>query len=108
MFRFKRPYKMVDHGSSENGLKLAERHIEYKELRNVLNEAVAGFPHLYAYGVSKYTFLVRLSGRSIHNLGDHICPHPSLSIANAVVQCHATRFPVSLAQPKPRIPSTIG
>jgi len=51
-FQFKRPYKIADHGSSENGIQLADGHIEYKELPSVVTEAVAGFAHLYAYGVS--------------------------------------------------------
>jgi len=32
LFRFKPPYKMADHGSIENGINWADRHIEYKEL----------------------------------------------------------------------------
>ena len=36
----------------------------------VLNEAVAGFAKLYAYGVSKSTFPAGLTGRLIHNLED--------------------------------------
>ena len=35
-FRFKSPYKMADHGSSENGLNWADGHTEYKELHTVL------------------------------------------------------------------------
>ena len=76
-FRFKSPYKMANHGSSENGLNLAEGPIEYKELHTVLTEAVAGFAHLYAYGVSKFTFLAGLTGRPIHNLVDLECPPPA-------------------------------
>jgi hypothetical protein len=75
-FRFKSPYKMADHGSSENGINWADGYIEYKELHTVLNEAVAGFAHLYAYGVSKCTFLAGLTGRPIHNLEDVNCPPP--------------------------------
>ena len=29
-FRFNGPYKMADHGSSENGMNWADGHIEYK------------------------------------------------------------------------------
>ena len=54
-FRFKSPYKKADHGSSENGINCAALHIEYKDLHTVVNEAVAGFAHLYAYGGSKVT-----------------------------------------------------
>jgi hypothetical protein len=65
-FRFKSPYKMADHGSSENGINWADGHIEYKDLHTVVTEAVAGFAHLYAYGDSKVTFLSSLTGcRSI-------------------------------------------
>ena len=53
MFRFKSPYKMGDHFSSENCLNWAEGHNEYKELHKDITEAVAGFAHLYTYGVSK-------------------------------------------------------
>ena len=67
-FRFKSPYKLADHGLSENGLNWPDGHIEYKELRTVLNEAVAGFAHVYAYGLSKCTFLAGLTARQIHNL----------------------------------------
>jgi len=49
---------MVDHSSTENGINWIDMHIEYRELQMVINEAVAGFAHLYGYGVSKYTFLV--------------------------------------------------
>jgi hypothetical protein len=56
-FRFKSPYKMADHGSSENGIYLASGHIEYKQLHSVFTEVVAGFAHLYDYGVNKFTFL---------------------------------------------------
>jgi len=37
--------------------KLAVGHVEYKELHMVIIEAVAGFAHLYTYGVSKCSFL---------------------------------------------------
>ena len=99
-FPFDPPYKMADHGSSENGINWIDGHIEYRLLHKVLNEAVACFAHLYAYGVSKSTYLVGLTGRPIHNLEDVNCPHPD--------SCPATSFPNSLSQPKPRIPSTNG
>ena len=47
-FRFKTPYKMADHCSSENGIHCVDGHIEYKELHIVVSESVAGFAHLYA------------------------------------------------------------
>ena len=62
-FRLKSPYKMADHGSSENGMNWADGHIEYKELHTLVTEAVAGFAHLYAYVVSNVSFLSNLTGR---------------------------------------------
>jgi len=99
---------MADHGSIENGINWIDGHIEYRQLHMVLNEAVAGFAHLYAYGVSKCTFLAGLPGRPIHNLEDVNCPLQTLSITSAGVPCPVTSFPNSLAQPKLRIPSTTG
>jgi len=75
-FGFKSPYKMADHGLLENGLNWADGHIERKELHTVFTEAVAIFAYLYAYGVSKCTFLAGLTGRPIHNLEDLECPPP--------------------------------
>jgi len=62
-YRFKSPYKMADHGLSENGINWADAHVEYKDFHTVVTEAVAGFAHLYAYDVSKVTFLSSLTGR---------------------------------------------
>ena len=50
-FHFKILYKMADHGSSGNGTNWADGHIEYKDLQNVVTEAVACFVHNYAYDV---------------------------------------------------------
>ena len=75
-FRFKSPYNMADHCSSENGINWAYGHIEYKALHTVVTEALAGFDHLYAYGVSKVTFHSSLIGPTIHNLEDVDCPTP--------------------------------
>jgi hypothetical protein len=51
--RFKSPYKLADDGSSDNGINCADGHIGYRDLHAVVTEAMAGFAHLYAYGVSK-------------------------------------------------------
>ena len=92
-FRFNPPYKMAYHGSVENGINWTDGHIEYKELHTALNEAVAGFAHLYAYGISKCTFVAGLTGRPILNLEDVNCP--PLDSFNHVdwctLPCH--RFP---------------
>jgi len=102
-FHFKSPYKMADHGSLENGLKWADGRMEYKELHTVITEAVANYSYLYAYGS-----LAGLTRRPIYNPEDLQYPHTSLSFTNAGVHCHVANFPNLLAQPKPRIPSTIG
>jgi hypothetical protein len=75
-FRFKNPYKMADRGSSENVINWADGHIEYKDLHIMVIEAVEGFAHLYAYGVSKFTFLSSLTRRTNLNLEDMDCPTP--------------------------------
>jgi len=56
-FRFKSPYSMTSQGSDENGLNCEDGHIAYHYLYVVVSETVAGFPHLYCYGVTKYKFL---------------------------------------------------
>ena len=75
-FCFKPPYQMADHGSTMNGINWNDGYIDYRELHTVPNKTVAGFAHLYAYGVSKCTFLAGLKGRPFHNLEDVNCPSP--------------------------------
>ena len=75
-FWYKSHYKMADPGSSENGINWADGHIEDKDLHTVVTEAVAGFVHLYAYGVSIVTFPSSLPGLTIHNLENMNCPTP--------------------------------
>jgi len=50
---FKSPYTMATHSSDENGLNWDNGHINYHELFTVVSEAVAGFAHLYSYGVTQ-------------------------------------------------------
>jgi hypothetical protein len=71
---------MADHGSSENGINWADGYTEYQELHTVVTEAVVGFARLYAYGVSKVTFLSTLTGRTIHNQVKSIAQPPMPSI----------------------------
>ena len=66
-FQFKSTYKMANHDSSENGVNWPDGQIVYREYA-VVNEAVAGFTHIYAYGFSKFTYLAGLTGRPHHNL----------------------------------------
>ena len=96
-FRFKSPYSMTSHGSDENGLNWEDGHLAYHDLYTVLSEAVAGFAHLYCYGITKCKFLTELLGRPILNLQDFNCPQPA-SINHkrwCSLPCH--KFPVSCA-----------
>jgi len=96
-FRFKPPHKMADHGSIENGINWMDGRIERKQLHALLKEAVADFAHIYAYGISKCTFLAGLTGRLIHNLEDVNCPRQTLSITSIGALFPATDFPNTIA-----------
>jgi hypothetical protein len=50
-FRFKCPYKMAVHSSSEHGINWADSHIMYRDLHKDVTVAVAGFSHFYTYRV---------------------------------------------------------
>ena len=76
-FQFLTPYAMRPHGDSENGLNCDDWHIPYIELSSILNKAVAGFAHLYAYGDSKCTLISQFLGCPVHNLEYFNCPSPS-------------------------------
>jgi len=106
-FPLSRPYSMTSHGSYENGLNWEDGHIAYHDLYTVLSEAVAGFAHLFSYGVTKCKFLTDLQGRPILNLQDFNCPQPTTfnHRIRCSLSCH--KFQTSIAQRKPRIPSTI-
>ena len=73
---FLSPYVMRTHGDTENGLNWEDGHIPYNQLTAVLNEAVAGFEKLYAYGDSKCTLISQSLGRHVHNLERFKCPSP--------------------------------
>jgi hypothetical protein len=45
-FRFKSPYKIADHGSTDNDINWAEGHIVYSDCHAVVTEALASFAHL--------------------------------------------------------------
>ena len=92
-FCFKSPYKMADHGSSENGLNWSDKHIEYKELHTVITEALAVFAQLYDYGVFIYTFRAGLTGRPIHILEDLNCPAPASFIHRHWCRLPCHKFP---------------
>jgi len=76
-FQFLSPKVMRPHGNTENGLNWDDGHIPYNQLSAVLNEAIAGFAYLYAYGDSKYTWISQLLSRPVYNLEDFNCPSPS-------------------------------
>ena len=56
-FRVRSPYRITSHSSDENGLNWEDGHIAYHDLYMVVSDVVAGFYHLYCYGVTKYKFL---------------------------------------------------
>ena len=59
---------MSSHGDTENCLNWDDGHIPYNQFSAVLYEAVAGFAHLYGYGVCKCTLISQLLARPVHNL----------------------------------------
>jgi hypothetical protein len=75
-FQFQSPYTMRPHGNSENGLNWDDGHIPYNQFSSVLNESVAGFAYLYAYGDSKCTLISQLLCRPVYNLEDFNCLSP--------------------------------
>ena len=89
-FQFQIPYVMRCQGDTETGLNWDDGHIPYNELSTVLSEAVAGFAHLYVYGVSKCVLLSQMLGRPVHNLDDWWCPSPRnfRNIYSCTKQCH--------------------
>ena len=98
---------MADHCLTENGLNWTDGHIEYKELHTVITETVAGFAHVYAYDVSKFIFLARLTGRPIHNLEDLKCPPIPLVQSQPLVYISISQVPRFSSESKPRILSII-
>jgi len=106
LFRFKSPYTMAHHGSSENVINWAVGHIEYRDLKAVVNEAVAGFAHLYIYGISKVEFLGGLRTADPHPGGPQLPPARRFQSV-AFVPCPTITFRNSRAQPERRIPSSI-
>ena len=75
-FQFQCAYAIRPQGDIENGLNSDDGHIPYNQLSSVLNEAAAGFEHLYALGDSKCTLLSQLLGRPVQNLEGFNCPSP--------------------------------
>ena len=67
---------MTPHGSVENGPNWDDGNIPHYQLKTALSKAVAGYAHLYGYGVEKCQFLSKLIGRPVLNLEDFKCPLP--------------------------------
>ena len=90
---FKSPYPMHPHGSQTNGINWDDGQLNYSQLVTALSEAVAGYPHVYAYGFTKCQFLSGLLGRTILNLEDFRCPTPDALVPgkSCVLPCH--KFP---------------
>jgi hypothetical protein len=74
---FQAPYAIQPHGSVENGLSWEDCHIPYRHLQTSIEEALAGFAHIYAYGVEKCRLLSDLIHSPVLNLEDFKCPLPS-------------------------------
>jgi len=107
-FRFKSHYNMATHGSDENGLNWDDGHINYHELFTVVSEAVAGFAHLYSYGVTKCKFLAELLGRPVRNLQDFNRPKPATFNHKRWCSLPCHKFHNINCATKTRIPSMIG
>jgi len=107
-FRFKIPYIMTSHGSDENGLNWEDGHIAYHDLYTVVSEAVAGFAHLYCYGITKSNFSPNCWVALFLTCRISTGLNPQPSIIHSGAACLVTNFQTSIALTKPHIPSTIG
>lgn len=65
-----------NNSSTDSSLHWDDGHIPFSKLSTVLNEAVAGYAHLYAYGSAKRKFLSELIHRPSLSLEDFNCPRP--------------------------------
>jgi hypothetical protein len=92
-FYFQRPYTMRLHGSAANGLNWDDGHIPCRQVDTVLSEAVAGYAHLYGYGIQKCKFFSEFIGRPILKLENFGCPPPAnfKPSFNCGMSCH--KFP---------------
>ena len=71
---FQAPYYMRPHVSAENGLNWDDGHIPYHQLQTTVAKAVAGYTHLYSYGIEKYRDLSHPISPPVLNLEDFRCP----------------------------------
>jgi len=99
---------MTSHGSDLNGLTWVDGNIAYHDLYMVVSEAEAGFAQLYYYGVTKCKFLTNYWVARFLTCSISTVLSPHSSIIHAGAACLVTNFQTSIAQPKPRNPSTIG
>lgn len=79
-YHFKKPYNSTHKTLQNNttGMHWEDGYIDYSALHTILNEIVAGYTHLYAYGEEKCSFLNDLTHRTFINLEQFKCPVPSM------------------------------
>jgi len=82
---------MRTHGSEENGINLDDDFVPYEQVETALSEAVAGYAHLYNYGITKCNFLSDLLILPVLNLEDFGCHnHHELKPGySCILPCHS-------------------
>ena len=100
-FHFRSPYSMHPHGSAENGLNWDDGIIPYNQMETALSEAVAGYAHLYSYGIAKCKFLEGQIWKTL------VAPL-SVNLDLDIVVFYLATILISVAQLGTRIPSTSG
>ena len=81
-FHFTSPYSTNNkvnelNNLNKNGINWNDGYIPYSSLKSILEEATAGYTHLYAYGQDKCSFLSDLTNRTFINLEEFNCPTPT-------------------------------
>ena len=80
-FHFTSPYSTSNKVNelnklSKNGLNWNDGYIPYTSLKLILEEATAGYTHLYAYERDKCCFISEVTNRAFINLEEFNCPAP--------------------------------
>jgi hypothetical protein len=94
--------------SAANGINWDDGYKPYKKLENILKEAVAAFPHLYAYGTWKCKFLEDLTGHTFISLKNFKCPAAEKHKHKYNCGLSCPNFPKSTVQHVARFPITNG
>jgi hypothetical protein len=105
---FRSPYNMRTHGSEENQINWDDGIIPYEQVETALSEAIAGYAHLYSYGITKCKFLSDLLSRHAMNLEDLVTPITINIGQDTVASYLAIVLVISVAQRETRIPSSSG